>query len=95
MNGRQFLQMHHAPKLRQVSALIEKTVQRLDPDEETGTDIDEGFITVGEAITALGPKVRALISRALCGKSLEDLVQTHRTDMAGLQVRLYDSRKSL
>lgn len=67
-------------------ALVEDAVQRLDPDEETGAVTDDLFSVV-EASAALGSELQARISHALRDKSLEEMVETQRTDMAGLQAR--------
>lgn len=63
-------------------------MQRLDPDEETGAVTDD-FFSVAEASAALGSELRGRISHALRGKSLEEMAETQRTDMAGLQVRFH------
>lgn len=68
--------------------MVEDAVQRLDPDEDTGIETDD-FVTVAEASSALGSELRARISHALRDKSLEEMVETQRTDMTGLQVRFH------
>lgn len=80
-----------------VAALVEDAASRLEPNEDTsgsGGFTEDGFVSVGGAISAIGVELRRRISHALGGKSLEELVEPHRTDMSGLQVRPTTSSNS-
>lgn len=69
-------------------ALFESALQRLDPvDENTRSYSDKKYISVGQALTALGAELRSIISHAFAGQSLEEVVAAHRTDITGLQAR--------
>lgn len=51
------------------------------------TTKDDGrFISVAAAVVAIGTVLQTIISRALGGKSLEEMVETHRANIQGLQV---------
>lgn len=75
----------------QIAALVEDAASRLEPSEGTGGSggfTEDAFVTVDAAVSAIGVELRDRISHALGGRSLEDLVEPHRTDMSGLQVGL-------
>lgn len=44
-------------------------------------------MSIGETVKALGPELVERVSHALCNRSLEELVEQHRTEMTGLQVK--------
>ena len=76
----------------QIVTLVEEAASRLEPYEDGsggggGGFTEDAFISVGGAIAAIGSDLRDRISHALGGTSLEELVEHHRTDMSGLQVR--------
>jgi len=79
-----------------VTALVEDAVSRLKPDEDEDPangggggdgDVPEyPVVSVGDAVSSIGGELRHLISHALASRSLDELVELHRTDMPGLQV---------
>ncbi len=94
-------QRFHAPLrsgISQVTALVEDAVNRLEPDEDAANGGDDGgsdgdfpqgiYVSVGDAVSAIGGELRDRISHALASRSLEELVELHRVDMPGLQVGL-------
>lgn len=74
----------------QIAALVEDAADRLEPNDDTsgggGGFTEDEFITVSGAVSVIGAELRDRISHALGRKSLEDLVEPHRTDMSGLRV---------
>lgn len=74
----------------QIAALVEDAVNRLGQNDDTGGSggfTEDAFVSVSGAVSAIGVELRDRISHALGGRSLEELVEPHRTDMSGLQVR--------
>ncbi|CAN0093832.1 unnamed protein product, partial [Ectocarpus sp. 12 AP-2014] len=74
-----------------VANLIHEAVNRLDPHDDADSDAEGPFVGVKEALAAMGAELQARISHALGGKSLEELVEGHRKDMAGFQMELRGS----
>lgn len=74
----------------QIAALVEDAANRLEPNEDTsvgGGFTEDAFVSVSGAVSAIGVELRDRISHALAGRGLDELVEPHRTDMSGLQVR--------
>lgn len=72
--------------LPQISNLIRDALKRLDPHDDADSDAEGPFVSVKVALAAMDAELRARISHALGGKSLEELVEGHRNDMPGFQV---------
>ena len=76
-----------------IVALVEDAIHRLEPNEDTSgrgglteDAFEDAFVSVRGAISAIGAELRDRISHALAERSLQELVEPHRTDMSGLQV---------
>lgn len=69
---------------------MEGAACRLEPNEDAsgrgGGFTEDAFVSVGDAVSAIGAELRDRISCALARKSLEELVESHRKNMSGLQV---------
>lgn len=69
--------------------MLEEAAKRLDPDETAASEYgypEDQTITFSDALASMGHQLRSRITHAFGEKSLEELVQPHRTDMAGIQV---------
>ena len=69
--------------------MLEEAAKRLDPNETASSEYgypEDQTITFSDALASIGHQLRSRITHAFGEKSLEELVQLHRTDMAGIQV---------